>query len=189
MLDQLAKFKYDLHRLLGKNKLRILIIWLNRNFWAIFIYRLERGMFLTFGKSYQVIRILFLPVLKIIEVFTNAEVNYKADIGKGFLILHSALGIVISGFAEIGDDLTLTGGNVIGSKGVGKSGDIRLGKNCFLGANAVILGPLQLADNVMIGASACVVKSCLTNGSALGGVPAKEINKPKTVQQNISQSI
>lgn len=177
MWDQLSKFKYDLLRLSGRNKLRILIIWLNRSFWAIFIYRLERGMFLTFGNGYSVIRILFLPVLKFLEVFSNAEINYRADIGKGFLILHSALGIVITGYAQIGDDLTLTGGNVIGSKDSGRFGDILLGNNCFLGANAVILGPLKLADNIKVGASACVVKSCLTDGSALGGVPAKEIIK------------
>ncbi|WP_057935997.1 serine O-acetyltransferase [Algoriphagus resistens] len=177
MWDQLSKFKYDLLRLSGRNKLRILILWLNRSFWAIFIYRLERGMFLTFGNVYSVIRIPFLPVLKFFEVFSNAEINYRADIGKGFLILHSALGIVITGYAQIGDDLTLTGGNVIGSKDSGKDGDILLGNNCFLGANAVILGPLKLADNIKVGASACVVKSCLTDGSALGGVPAKEIIK------------
>lgn len=134
-------------------------------------------MFLTFGNGYSVIRILFLPVLKFLEVFSNAEINYRADIGKGFLILHSALGIVITGYAQIGDDLTLTGGNVIGSKDSGRFGDILLGNNCFLGANAVILGPLKLADNIKVGASACVVKSCLTDGSALGGVPAKEIIK------------
>ncbi len=175
MWDQFSKFKYDIIRLTGKNRLRILIILLNRSFWAILVYRLERGMYLTFGNAYSILRILFLPLLRLLEVYTNAEINYKAEIGKGILILHSALGIVISGYARIGDNLTLTGGNVIGSKDSGKFGDILLGNSCFLGANAVILGPLQLADNIKVGASACVVKSCLTDGAALGGVPAKEI--------------
>jgi len=42
-----------------------------------------------------------------------------------------------------------------------------------MGANAVIIGPVTLGNKINIGASACVVKDCLTDGVSLMGVPAK----------------
>jgi serine O-acetyltransferase len=43
---------------------------------------------------------------------------------------------------------------------------------CYLGANATIIGPLVLGNNISIGASACVVKSYLEDNIILIGVPA-----------------
>jgi len=52
---------------------------------------------------------------------------------------------------------------------------IRIGKNCWIGANAVILPGVQLGDNVVVGAGAVVTKSFLEN-SQIKGVPAKDHN-------------
>lgn len=102
--------------------------------------------------------------------------HYKADVKGGLSILHASAGIVISGFSVIGQNLTLTGGNVIGSRPGCKFGDIKIGDNCMLGANAVVLGPIELGNNIKIGAAACVIKSCLSDGATLIGVPAKQIS-------------
>ena len=175
MKSQFYFFTQDVKRLLGKYKIRILHIWLSRAFLGIFIYRLERAFFLIFGNLYSKIRILFLPFFNIIYAYSNIEINYKADIKGGILILHPAVGVVISGFSVIGENITLTGGNVIGANSFCKPGGIKIGNNCSLGANAVIIGPVVLLDNINIGASACVVKDCLKNNVTLVGVPAKEI--------------
>ena len=53
---------------------------------------------------------------------------------------------------------------------------IRIGKNCWIGANAVILPGVQLGDNVIVGAGAVVSKS-FPNDVVIGGVPAKLISK------------
>lgn len=160
--------------MLGKNKFRILFIWLSRAFIGCFYYRIERGMFLVLGRFYSVLRVLFYPFFTLVQVYTNMDIHYKANIQGGLLVLHPAVGIVISAKATIGKNLTLVGGNVIGF-GSGEKQEFRIGNNCSLGANAIIIGPIVLADNIKIGASACVVKSCELKGVVLVGVPAKNI--------------
>lgn len=171
MIEQFLFFKQDVRRMLGKNKFRIFFIWLSRAFVGCFFYRLERGLYLLFGRSYSVFRVFFYPIFSLFQVYSNMDIHYKASIQGGLLILHPAVGIVISGKATIGKNLTLVGGNVIGfSSGVGTA--FQIGNNCTLGANAVIIGPLVLEDNCTVGASACVIKSCEVKGSTLVGVPA-----------------
>jgi acetyltransferase-like isoleucine patch superfamily enzyme len=56
-----------------------------------------------------------------------------------------------------------------------KTEQIRIGKRCWIGANAVILPGVQLGDDVIVGAGAVVTKSfpsCLI----IAGVPAKVIS-------------
>ena len=55
-------------------------------------------------------------------------------------------------------------------------GPIRIGKKCWIGANAVILPGVELGDNVIVGAGAVVTKSFPSN-VIVGGVPAKIIAK------------
>mgnify|MGYP001176433233 FL=1 len=51
-----------------------------------------------------------------------------------------------------------------------------IGKNCWIGANAVILPGVELGDYVIVGAGAVVTKS-FPNNVVIGGVPAKIIAK------------
>lgn len=175
MLKQLKYFRKDLHRMVGKKKFRLLYIWLGRVFWGIYMYRLERGFYELGGRYYEAFRILLLPFINLMQAYTNIEIHYKADIGPGISVLHPALGVVISGHAVVGPELTLTGGNVIGIQGKCKPNELMIGSHCKMGANAVIIGPLQLANFINIGASACVVKDCLEERCSLVGVPAKMI--------------
>lgn len=182
MKEQFNYFLSDFIRLRGKYKLRVLHIWLSRSFWAIFLYRLERGLFLLIGVPYKYIRVLFLPILYPIQAYANIEIHYKANIKGGLIILHPAVGAVISAYSAIGKNLTLTGGNIIGGKPGCKSGEIILGDNITLGANAVVIGPIQLGDNITIGALACVVQDCLVNNSTLVGVPAVILKKNNRIE-------
>lgn len=173
MKQQLIYFGQDVRRMLGKRKSRIFYIWLSRSFAGIFLYRIERGLLITFGKFYEILRILFLPIINLIQAYSNLDINYKADVKGGLSILHPSMGIVISGKSIIGVNLTLTGGNVIGLNEKCEKGDFVIGDNCNLGANAVILGPLKLSDNIKIGALACVTKDCFESDVTLIGIPAQ----------------
>ncbi len=179
MKEQFYYFIQDIKRLLGKRKIRIIHIWMSRVFWGLLIYRSERGLYIMLGRSYSIIRVLFLPLLNLIQAYCNMELHYKSDIGGGVLVLHPCTGAVVSAYSIIGSNLTLTGGNIIGSKAGSDFGSIRIGNNCTLGANAVIIGPIQLANNIVIGASSCVVNSCLDDGLVLVGVPAQRLIKSK----------
>jgi acetyltransferase-like isoleucine patch superfamily enzyme len=57
--------------------------------------------------------------------------------------------------------------------------DIRIGRGCFIGAGANIIGGITLDDNVIVGAGA-VVTSDVPDGAFVAGVPARIMNpQPK----------
>ena len=174
----MTQFKYfvsDVNRLLGKRKIRIIHVWMSRVFVGIFLYRFERSLFLIFNNFYGVLRIPFIPLFYILQAYSNIEIHYKADIKRGLLILHPSLGIVISGKVIIGENLTLTGGNLIGTKKNFEIGTFIIGDNCTFGGNATLIGPIVLGNFISIGASACVVNDCFQDNSILVGVPAKKV--------------
>lgn len=111
------QFRYlidDIKRMLGKRKLRIIMVWMSRCFWGTFTYRIDRSLYMIFGNTYPAVRILFTPYFLLIEVLTNFDIHYKADIKGGLLVLHPSLGVVVSEWVTAGPNLTLTGGNTIG---------------------------------------------------------------------------
>ncbi|WP_298368919.1 serine acetyltransferase [uncultured Lutibacter sp.] len=174
-MTQLKYFFSDINRVLGKRKARIIHIWMSRIFVGIFLYRFERSLFLIFNNIYGVLRIPLIPLFYLLQAYSNIDIHYKANIKGGLLVLHPSLGIVISGQVSIGKNLTLTGGNLIGSKVNCEKGSFVIGDNCTFGGNATLIGPLVLSDNISVGASACVVNNCLQKNSILVGVPAKEV--------------
>lgn len=54
---------------------------------------------------------------------------------------------------------------------------IRIGKNCWIGANAVILAGVELGDETVVGAGAVVTKSFPSGGCVLVGVPARPLRR------------
>ena len=67
---------------------------------------------------------------------------------------------------------------MIGNK---KSGDKTatpvIGSNVDIGAGAIIIGGVEIADQCIIGAGAVVTRSFEKPGCVLAGVPAKELAK------------
>jgi acetyltransferase-like isoleucine patch superfamily enzyme len=59
---------------------------------------------------------------------------------------------------------------------------VRIGKNCWIGANAVILPGVQLGDNVIVGAGSIVTKS-FPSGSVIAGNPARILEGSKIHQK------
>jgi acetyltransferase-like isoleucine patch superfamily enzyme len=57
---------------------------------------------------------------------------------------------------------------------------VRMGKRCWIGANAVILPGVQLGDDVIVGAGAVVTKS-VPSGTVVAGVPAKPVSTQSTL--------
>jgi serine acetyltransferase len=83
----------------------------------------------------------------------RCDIHYRADIGPGLHILHGSLGVVISGNAVIGKNLLLVGGNCVGIR---RQGEIRIGDDVLLGANACIIGPVVIGDGVKLSPNALV---------------------------------
>lgn len=58
-----------------------------------------------------------------------------------------------------------------------KTPPIRIGKNVWIGANAVILPGVEIGDNCIIAAGSIVTKSFKENNLVIGGNPARVIKK------------
>jgi len=106
------------------------------------------------------------PAVALLRPWLGDEIDYRADIGPGMLILHPNLGVVVNGESLIGARLTLVGGNCIGGRGV------RAGDNLTLGANATVIGPISLGDGVLVAAGGVAVRDFAGPGE-LRGVPAR----------------
>lgn len=175
MIEQINFFFQDLYRIIGRKKNRIIILIFTRSFWGLLNYRLDRAFYLLFGKLHGIIRLPFIPIIVLLQSFSNIDIHYKANVKGGILVLHPSLGVVISGRARVGKNLTLTGGNVIGINSNSNNSDFIIGDNCNLGANSVIIGPLMLGNKINIGAMACVTKSFVEDNITLVGVPAIQL--------------
>lgn len=176
MRKQAGYFVQDVKRMLGRHSIRLVHIWISRVFWGVLLYRMERGLYVLIGPAYPYLRVPLIPLYSLLQAYSNLDIHYKADIKGGLIVLHPSVGVVVSGMSVIGKNLTLTGGNIIGAKAGCSAGDIVLGDDCTLGANAVIIGPVHLANGIQIGASACVTRSFKNNHITLAGVPAKELH-------------
>lgn len=99
---------------------------------------------------------------------TGIEIHPGARIGKRFFIDHG-MGVVIGETAIIGDDVLLYQGVTLG--GTGKETGKRhptLGNNVVVGAGAKILGNIVIGDNSYIGANAVVIKNVPPNSTVVG---------------------
>ncbi len=108
---------------------------------------------------------------------TGIEIHPGAKIGRRFFIDHG-MGIVIGETAEIGDDVLMYKGAVLGGTSLSKGKrHPTVGNGVVIGSNAVILGPITIGDNARIGSGAVVIRSVPPDSTAVG-VPARIVRGP-----------
>ena len=78
------------------------------------------------------------------------------------------------GTSSVGEYCNIIGSTCLGSKNGGNGPT--LGDHCELGMNSVVIGNVQIGNNVYIGAGAVVTKSFKQDGVSLAGVPAKVVS-------------
>jgi serine O-acetyltransferase len=104
--------------------------------------------------------------------FTGIEIHPGAQIGKNLFIDHG-MGVVIGETAVIGDNVTIYQGVTLG--GTGKEKGKRhptVGNSVVVGTGAQVLGNITIGDNSYIGANAVVVKDVPPNSTVVG-VPGR----------------
>ena len=178
---QLSYCYHELSLIVNRKWWRWLTCWFGGGAGVIVSYRLDRFFYILLGDAWGLIRIFFFPLFLILRLISFPhEIHYGADVGNGLKILHPSLGVVISKYAVIGENLTITGGNCIGARQSLNYGDLVLGNNVTFGAKPVILGPLTVGNNTIVGAGAVVVHNSSDN-EVLIGIPARPtvINKNK----------
>jgi len=124
--------------------------------------------------AHAILKIPILPRLisQIAKFLTGIENHPGAQIGKGLFIDHG-LGVVIGETSIIGDNVTLYQGVTLG--GTGKEKGKRhptIGNNVVIGTGAKVLGNITIGDNSYIGANAVVIKDIPHNATVVG-VPGR----------------
>ncbi len=89
---------------------------------------------------------------------------------KGLTIYHHGM-IIINENVRVGENACLHGGNCIGNNGIFEATPV-VGDNLDLGIGAMIIGDVRLGNNIKVGANAVVTKSFYEDGITLLGVPA-----------------
>lgn len=95
-----------------------------------------------------------------------------ARFGRGILFAHP-VGVVIGEGVVIGDECIIFQNVTIGKRSLGEGGYPRIGNRVVIFAGAQILGEIELADDVTVGALSLVTESFLVPGSKAVGIPAR----------------
>ena len=145
-------------------------------FHAVLIYRASNWLWR------RNLKLTALQLPQVASSLTGIEIHPGATIGKSFFIDHG-MGVVIGETSEIGDnvtmyhDVTLGGTTAFDSKGkITSKRHPTIGNNVIIGSGAQVLGPIKIGDNCKIGSNAVVVKEVPANRTVVG-VPAHQTDE------------
>ncbi len=123
-------------------------------------------------KLYLIARI----ISHINRFFTGIEIHPGANIGRRCFIDHGS-GVVIGETAEIGDDVLLYQGVVLGGTTLEKKKrHPTLGNGVEMGSGAIALGPITIGDEARVGSSSVVIRS-VPPGVTVVGIPGRVVTK------------
>jgi serine O-acetyltransferase len=105
---------------------------------------------------------------------TGIEIHPGARIGRRFFIDHGA-GVVIGETAEVGDDVLMYQGAVLGGTSSERTKrHPTVGDGVVIGAHAVILGNIRIGNGSKVGSGSVVVET-VPAGSTVIGVPGRVV--------------
>ena len=113
------------------------------------------------------------------QILHGIEIASACPIGPGLFLPHT-YGTVV-GAASIGDNVTIFQGSTLGAKYLDFSYASccrpRIGSGVTVGAGSKVLGNVYIGDNATIGANAVVISDLPSNCVAVG-IPAKPLQSP-----------
>ena len=173
----LADLKQDLQRyrvLSGQSYLRILLVCQGAQ--ANLVHRYGHWLRSPRRRHQILPRLLYVTTYalldRLIKITTGISISPLAEIGPGFFIGHFG-GIVVHGDVVIGRNCNISQGVTIGVGGrKGRRGSPRIGDRVYIAPGAKIFGPIEIGNDVAIGANAVVTRS-LPDRAVAVGVPAR----------------
>lgn len=142
-------------------KTNIFIIFFNRGFRALLFYR--------FANKFYKWKVPILPLIftRIIQIIYAIDIDYKANIEGGVVIVHG-VGLVIGSGAHVFSNVILFHGVTLGRRGVGpemssSDGFPIVEEGCIICTGAVLLGNIVIGRNTTIGANCLVTNNVEPN--------------------------
>jgi len=146
--------------------------WGAQGFWVMLVYRFGRWLYTV---SPAALRKFFSLVYKLsykfVQILTGIELPREVPVGKVFVIDHFG-GLVMSGYASFGNHCRFRNGVAVGLRRVDEPYVPLIGNYVDIGAGAKLLGNIRIGNNLVIGANA-VVLCDLPEVHLAVGVPAE----------------
>ncbi|HUN58752.1 MAG TPA: hypothetical protein VMU41_11595 [Candidatus Binataceae bacterium] len=140
--------------------------------WVMVVYRFGQWRYRLKPKMVRMpFSFLYKVLFKLIQILAGVELPCETKIGRRFKIEHFG-GIIISGDAIFGDDVTIRNGVTVGLRQTGLRGSPTIGNRVDIGAGAKILGAITVGDDVAIGANSVVIHDVPSHCVA-AGIPAR----------------
>jgi serine O-acetyltransferase len=137
---------------------------------ALWVHRLAHFLW------HSRLRLLARLISHLNRFFTGIEIHPGARIGRRCFIDHGA-GVVIGETSDIGDDVLLYQGVVLGGTTLEKKKrHPTLGNGVEMGSGAIALGPITIGDGARIGSGSVVIKS-VPPGVTVVGIPGRVVTK------------
>ena len=150
----------------ARSRLEVVLIYPGLH--ALWLHRVAHDLWTT-GSPFEA-RLLS----HVNRFLTGIEIHPGATIGRRVFIDHG-MGVVVGETATIGDGCLIYKGVNLGGTSLARTKrHPQLGRNVVVGANACILGAIDIGDGARIGSGSVVVKP-VPAGATVVGVPARVI--------------
>ena len=110
-------------------------------------------------------------IYKRLEYKFSYDISYKAQIGPGLTIAHYGY-IIVGSNTQLGSNCGLKPGVVFGKKLTENTGGARVGDNVEFGVGAKVVGDVRIGSNVIVGANAVITKN-VSDNCVVAGMSAK----------------
>ena len=166
-LNRYVEASHDPHGFLR----RLRIVLFSEGVWAIAVYRFGQYLYEEAPRPLRaLLRIPYEIARKILVLAIGIHLSPETQIGPGFFISHFG-GIWINPRVRMGARCTIAHAITIGAPDAEVGAPV-LGDRVWIGAGAVITGPVQVGSGAVIGANS-LVSSNVPENAVVVGVPAR----------------
>ena len=159
MIDILLK---DLFRYEGNNchnlGIRFKYIFFVPGYTYTFFYRKSQTGYLKY---------VYRALLRFTSYITHIQIPYQTQIGEGLYIGHFG-SIIVNPDAVIGKNFCISAGTLVGNALGKKKGVPTIGDNVFMGRNSIVIGNVNIGNNVLIAPGAFVNFDVPDNSIVIG---------------------
>ncbi len=134
------------------------------------------------------LKLCYVFMLMLLSYKTQIQIPARTSIGEGFYIGHLGR-IIINPEARLGKNVNVSTGVIIGMENRGKrKGAPQISDNCWIGANAVVVGNIKIGSDVLI-APLTFVNFDVPDHSVVIGNPGKIIPKENATKEYICNCV